>query len=691
MQLAFGGDAAAQTPRFTGVLTTSNGGTTWTNLGVPSQLAALSDGVATNPLPALQCLSTSVCLVEQEGFVVRTTDGGTAWSTLRGDVPDRKDLGVLLACTPRGGCLVLASGAAAWLAPGATSLARVTDPVALGVVPSALSCPTARRCVLSAQKGADGEIFVTTDVGSTARWIATRSPAVTNLVESLTCPTAARCVGVELVGRHAHQRVVLVRSLDGGVRWQETQPLAASIAVAAATPDGAVLACGTALDCAATIAPYMLSNGQTSALGLYTTNGGAWWYFEYSQPLANFGLVPSATVDGSASCLSTGQCLVDAGSIDDDVLTQAPSFTGVLAASATGGTWRYLSPPSAATIATSLLCTTGSTCWRIDTFLRAGSYAGRLWASDDDGASWSGVALPPGVAPALVGGCQGPQSCEVLAIRNTPLLDDQLGIFNFGATTTVLLSTDDGGSTWTSTRLPLPSNSGGEVPLAASCTSATACVVLVQIMGIGGPIDVLESTTDGNSWSMYVSPDPNTGGLTGVLDGFGFPGMVSCSTGGVCLYRSTAGDSVLRSENGGLSWAPLSGPPGTFVEQVSCPSGSTCDALIGGATGSELAQTTDGGVTWSTPVALPSGVLQNPPALSCSDPSTCTVVAQGDPGPTTSLTTSNAGESWTPLSWNTTAAPGDDVPGMLTCSATVCLAEDEFTSAPTYQLESAIP
>jgi len=196
--------------------------------------------------------------------------------------------------------------------------------------------------------------------------------------------------------------------------------------------------------------------------------------------------------------------------------------------------------------------------------------------------------------------------------------------------------------------------------------------------------DEFESTTDGVTWSMYTLPDELTP-LAGAALGWGWAGTLSCSTGGVCLAGGPFG---LRSTNGGLSWAdspPTSRSPAT---DVVCFTGQTCDALSQESPGG-LAQTTDGGLTW-TSEPLPSGANgATPMLLACSSPSTCTVAQAGYNGAPAigfAATTTDAGATWTPLSWGATFTAGTDDPGNLTCSATACLVEDLYNQLPEYQL-----
>ena len=325
--------------------------------------------------------------------------------------------------------------------------------------------------------GRSGGVFVTDDAGIGMHWVqAPRS--LGRLIEDLACPTAARCVGTELVGANvagtATPRVELARSLDGGVEWSDPQAIAPSGDRATGTPADFAIACVSALDCTVVASPYKNVDGDTLATAWRTTDGGASWPLQ--APLADFGQASFATPEAFAACTtsltSERSCLVDVGNV------ASPDYSGVLASTAfSSAVFTYLSPSSATTSASSLDCTTDSTCWRVGQYLFGPAPGTRLEVSHDDGGTWSRVAVPTGDVPELVGGCQSATACEVIAVRYASLLGHQLGVVEFDGDNVVMLSTSNGGATWRST--PMPGT--GLTPLTASCTSSTACVVLQQV------------------------------------------------------------------------------------------------------------------------------------------------------------------------------------------------------------------
>jgi photosystem II stability/assembly factor-like uncharacterized protein len=194
----------------------------------------------------------------------------------------------------------------------------------------------------------------------------------------------------------------------------------------------------------------------------------------------------------------------------------------------------------------------------------------------------------------------------------------------------VFLRTTDGGRTWTRHVLPeRSSESGFEVDsgqfgtaAALACPSATQCVVLGGLSLLDpatGVVDAWRTTDGGRSWSESLVPGAHR-----------FSPGLACPDTRVCWGGPTDG-AVLRSGDGGVSWALVPAPAGPNVDglpggrdwqSISCTSDTSC--VLGGE---GMVATTDGGSTWST-VPLPSEVGAVP-SVSCELAGFC--VALADP------------------------------------------------------------
>jgi photosystem II stability/assembly factor-like uncharacterized protein len=148
-----------------------------------------------------------------------------------------------------------------------------------------------------------------------------------------------------------------------------------------------------------------------------------------------------------------------------------------------------------------------------------------------------------------------------------------------------------------------------------SCASAALCMAL----GDGG---IMLTSVDGSaSWSRRSSTLIKASGLGGV----------SCPSVHLCV---AAGDGILISADGGASWK--SHAPGidnilegNALHTVSCLSAGLCAAV--GESGTILTSA-DGGVTWTSQVALGSDQFATLNGVSCAAAGACVAVGEAGPG-----------------------------------------------------------
>lgn len=577
------------------------------------------------------CSGPGVCVAGGDGTLARTTNGATSWSVRRG-LPQRWSLGGNVACLPDGACLAVGLYAGrlstAWLGAQAArfSVERHAT-LAAGISPRAVACPSTNRCLLAvAGPHNTGELFVTTRLGAGVRWrmlTATRG----HVFGSLSCPSVSVCEGLSTWDTGAEAgSVVLERSTDGGASWRgQTRVEGATLPT--------TVACTSITSCSTSVGPEPERQGVadvfTSGSPLpapsvvattYTTDGGRTWHREPVVDVA-FGDTPS----GFASCLGPGRCVADgAGSSGGNTV----ALEGVR--------WVPVPTDDTPTSIPSVTCTTASTCLRVDLLQGASGFTSRLEQSMDGGVTWSPLALPAGDDPIAIGGCQGPATCEVIAVRGVGLDLGQLGSYDYAGSSVVDLATSDAGATWTSSTV-----ASGEIPLAASCSSALQCVVVDEIAS-DPELGELVATQDGATWTSTQIP-----GLEGFpssvlaeLVGAGTVPALSCGAGGDCLYISSSvfGDTFLRSTDGGATWivANPPGPAGQFTpEGGSCTGGGSCAVVVNdssGNLGARLYTSTDGGATWLGPFVVPStlpgGTGSSATSLSCWSASGCLVTTE---------------------------------------------------------------
>jgi len=398
-----------------------------------------------------------------------------------------------------------------------------------------------------------------------------------------------------------------------------------------------------------------------------TSDGGRIWRTHAILPA-----VPGDSMAGASSCLAAKECLADGTDANGGGRTEAVG---------SNGSWSLLNTQRAAVRSLGVACTTASMCLRIDEYQGLHGFSAVLLKSPDDGRTWTRLFLPTGSEPAVIGGCQDANTCEVVAVRSVRLLDGELGVPDYSTSTVQLLTTSNGGLAWSTTTL-----GRGDIPVAASCSSTAQCTVLVQVGSANQNLpDYLVSTQDGHHWTS-TPVDPPFGGL-----GFGpFPGSgvaLTCAAPSTCLFAddngNTSGSALLRSDDGGASWIVTTspGPRGDEISGATCVTGSTCDLAYSPPNGgvARLVQTTDGGAIWLAPNRIPGSANFGVSVIDCATSSSCTVVLANRGAPSAE-STADLGATWSMLGWpSNRAALGFSSTDDLSCSSSTCLvAETSF-------------
>jgi photosystem II stability/assembly factor-like uncharacterized protein len=332
---------------------------------------------------------------------------------------------------------------------------------------------------------------------------------------------------------------------SGTVRAKAPPPVVASGQPAPGQMNSATaVSCGTATDCWA----VGLGNGATAAIDA-TTDGGTTWHVQR---------VPSTiTVLTGISCFNAKRCMA---------VGATSSAGAVLVTDDGGGTWSVGQVPTGAVDVTAVDCTTKLSCISVATDGTTD------WTSvtDDFGAAWTrgGNLLPGMVANALT--C--PSSTACLVTGYSPVGPGEGG--------GVIASTADGGSTWTGVALPngvgvLRSVScAGSLCLAAGTTSAATTGY------VPGNGQLLSSDDGGATWTVATPWTPSD-------DAYG----VACPNTKTCVIVGTSwvGKSqpiprggIVSTLNGGTQWraAKLRYVP-VGIAAVTCPIVDNCVAAGG--------------------------------------------------------------------------------------------------------------
>jgi hypothetical protein len=217
------------------------------------------------------------------------------------------------------------------------------------------------------------------------------------------------------------------------------------------------------------------------------------------------------------------------------------------------------------------------------------------------------------------------------------------------------------GGNWTAATIPAGFDLAYGDQFPVSCVRGTKfCVAVGDDDDVTGPNDSigqgdLVTTNGGRSWTGYTDLPSASLDVT----------AISCPTVSEC-WASGPGPQdqpeLAKSTDGGQTWT-LATPAGWasadyvwWPDDIDCVSASTC--WLAGTneqvTTPVVAETTDGGATWTTFSNLPAGTADSYGdtyglnGISCVSARICVAVGgiNGGPGPAAVISTTDAGASW---------------------------------------------
>jgi len=340
-----------------------------------------------------------------------------------------------------------------------------------------------------------------------------------------------------------------------------------------------------------------------------------------------------------------------------------------------GTTWTSISIPATGNPDTSFSCSSVSVCSVGMLSAPAGSPTGpfpqgtvqSMLTTTDGGATWTShvVSINPVLGDdaaldaslANVQGqwsqlqCFSAVSCIAVALvpSDQPQEPIQSGDNNSGVQRTVIMRTDDGGVTWTSSVLPWSSAFDGSPGWSNAQVVTLACASSTDCIGLS---TVFHSVVDNAQTSNVLVWRSTDGGVTWSTNWAPAPAQVSsfrltCPTTLQCYAPVQVGTgnsilskpAVMMTSDGGVTWTFVSpaltgsAPSSDEFNSVSCTSASTCwiagEVMPTGRLGSSQAAiwaTSDAGQTWtSVPLPIKLGIIFQ---VVCNAPASCLAVAQ---------------------------------------------------------------
>lgn len=162
--------------------------------------------------------------------------------------------------------------------------------------------------------------------------------------------------------------------------------------------------------------------------------------------------------------------------------------------------------------------------------------------------------------------------------------------------------------------------------------TAAISISIVAVLTLTGGLDLTTSTSpqQPTPWRVVAatSPLPFVAQTPGPAPD---TALMTCPSESTCyaLVNGKGGFLSYKTSDGGSSWSRLPVPPGiTIANQFSCPTASTCfvagNQTSSGSVQNVLLMTTDGGETWTIKPFLVRGG-----GIDCPSPTTCMAIVDG--------------------------------------------------------------
>ncbi|NNN20672.1 MAG: hypothetical protein HKL80_01545 [Acidimicrobiales bacterium] len=552
-----------------------------------------------------------------------TTDSGNTWK--EESSPGSQGPNYLqLSCTGPGVCI-----AATYLF-GSTpfvSLAETTDG---GIVWTqsnlpissysdnfmAFSCTSSTQCIfLSASP-----YYLSYSSGSWSASLATGNA----YLETGSCAVGSNyCVGF---GSNSSNVPGLFTSTDGGKSWVD-QPATNGY-------NFSQISCYSATSCFAI-------DYDGGSIRVAQTSDGVTWTVTYVLPIS--GITPE-----SFSCYSTSCMLVGDNS----------SFEPIAIVSSNGGsTWTNVGVLTSNTVST----LNSESCVSVLCIAAGGN---SVEVSTDSGSSWSLTTLPSNLSDAQFNSvsCPSALACYIAgSLSGSPLV----------------ISSFDGGNTWTSQILSIPiTGITSSSLISISCPDSSGCLVVGNFTGpsLNGSV-AFSTSNSGVNWNYSSSFEANglnsvnsiscpaigdcwvtwgsenvfattDNGMTWtslfISSGSTYPATVTdglCPTVTKCYFIDTTNNQVIPLNNGSQLGHAITIAPSTLEAgsvAMSCPSSSACFIVLnakypGASPSSEIVSTTDGGNSFQ--VGLGPGQISGIPfaqfaSISCITITQCQIIGE---------------------------------------------------------------
>jgi photosystem II stability/assembly factor-like uncharacterized protein len=572
-----------------------DGGRTWASGGSIAQVGPTLD----TGLVDLTCTGISTCVGILAGKVLSTTDGGASWST-RNEPSNVRGL----SCPSPTLCYVLQTAAVHRRSTlvvsstrdlGQTLVPRLRVSGSGWNAPPMLACSSALVCKV-VTSGADDRLRATTDGGR--RWLTRWAPQGANQrARALQCTSALDCTELA-TDPTSLSMIESYSTTTDGAAWQRAD------AVGRLGYPGAV----PGLGCSRSTTTCLATLGTRS---VFRNPGVGRWNATWSASPIGSG-TPTLTAigcDQGGACLAVGDGL-EATSVDDGHTwssTSDPALAGdsfssltcplpstcvaagesgsgsglVLLTSDLGLHWTAANAPWEVSSVRDVECATAEVCLALPGFSSVlHNVPTIVLRSTDGGDDWSLIQVAPASAGFTLSAIQCPTTTRCIAVGHQP-------------GSPLVEVSDDAGVTWATVSAAALSAAGNVALEGVGCTSSLDCVTSAAVpTSSAANVDAFGTTDSGSNWS-------NLGQMLSVpyaLYGAANPSLTSCTNGTCVAYsvnevgpeRPTYYVSLLASSNGGASWTVYDAPYAVSAVDVAVAADGTVVAVGQNAEGGPL-------------------------------------------------------------------------------------------------------
>ena len=363
---------------------------------------------------------------------------------------------------------------------------------------------------------------------STSPWLGTFTaaalPPPVNTLSAVDCVGASRCwaVGSTVGGAGAPNGAAVIATTDGGASWkaQVIPPVAGYLSGIACTDDTHCTAVGQS------------SQSSTGLAVIITTiDGGTVW-----APVA----VPAGVDDLTAiTCRHDGRCMA---------VGTAAAGPVALFSTSSGTSWAQAGPlPAGLTGPTAISCTDDQNCWVTGhSVTDLNHVAGSLALSTDGGVSWATVAIPAGIGDlngisCLIGPATGSGAFPTTTTTTTTAPASS-------STATPAAGAPTSSSTASSTTTTAPTTTSTTTPAASPPTTAPPVGVPgIRCTAVGTTAGTLIGSRIGHGLLLSTANGGATWTSASVTTSAASLADVSCPAIGTCIAAGSAVASVTQA------------------------------------------------------------------------------------------------------------------------------------------------